>query len=143
MAAARERHLKFAALVHRGMTATDAARECGYKAPDKAGWRLSKDVHVCNEITRLRGEMIEKAHEVTTKSILGADEILEKLSEIANDDEIPAAAKIPALKLLGSHNRLWIERTEITETSVSESVKKGADEDLRHLKLVKSGGPVV
>ena len=142
MAAWRERYLKFAALIHRGMTGIEAARECGYKCPAQAGNRLLKNVHVCAEITRLRAEMVDKAHDVTTNAVLSAGEVLQKLTEIADDSEISAQVKIPALKLLGSHHRLFVERVEHTETKVATSVKKCADDDLaeekaRHLNAVK------
>ncbi len=143
MAAWTERHLKFAALIHKGMTATEAARECGYKCPAQAGNRLLKNVQVCEEIARLRAEMVDKAHDVTTNAVLSADEVLQRLSEIADNAEIPAHVQIPALKLLGSHHRLFIERIETTETKVATSVKKCADDDLaeerkaQHVKGVK------
>ena len=57
MNAAHTRRLKFASLMHLGMTATKAASQCGYKDPEKAGWRLSKDVRVCQEIARLQANL--------------------------------------------------------------------------------------
>lgn len=135
MNAAEARRKKFAALIHRGLTATKAARECGYKNPQQAGWRLSKNVEVCNEIARLQAQTEQKLGERAVEAALTADEILAELARIVRDPEAKMADKLRAIQLAGSNLAMWIEKHDVTTTSVEKSVQQATEGRIVKLKL--------
>src|SRR5690606_1128607 len=59
-------------LLRHGMNQTEASRRMGYQAPEKHGWRMSKDVQIQAAV-----------RERLDESAMQADEVLFHLSEIA------------------------------------------------------------
>lgn len=95
------------AMVSRGKSQTDAAREAGYggKRPDCAANRLMK--------TPIVRAAYEQRREQAAKAA-GVDgiRILHELAIIGFDRKVGKATRLKSLELLGKNQRLWVEKHE-------------------------------
>ena len=97
-----------------GMSQTDAYRASGYKGKDpavRAGGISSKQ-----EFKDYCAELRNKETDARIASkVFTYDQILEKIQELINDDDLSNRDKISALKLLGSAKTIaaWKEVSEV------------------------------
>jgi phage terminase small subunit len=117
---------KFAELVFSGVSATQAAKDCGYseKTAYSAGSRLLKNVEVREYLTTLAAE-----HKNT--SVMNYDEILAEVQKLINEPLTTARDKLAAIKLLGSAKTIgaWKEISEVTQKGQYESWLKEMEEE--------------
>jgi len=127
---------KFAVLVHSGMKPTEAAITCGYseKSAVNQGSRLMKDDYVKLQIAALAADLSGKLQEVAVERLMSADEVLDRLANIARSEDVADQNKIAALRLLGLNHKLFTERVEQTTTTVEEGVKARTDARLELLR---------
>lgn len=116
-----EQYRQFAIHYVRCRNAKKAAIEAGFdadKAEDIGRWLLKID-HV-KDLIKEREEELKNA-ELAVKRQCGPTYVMKKLREIADNEENPAAARVNALKLLGSLAGMW--DTQETGKSATPTIK--------------------
>lgn len=91
--------------------ASEAARRAGYKQRNE-GHRLLTNADI-------QAHIKERLTEIT----MGADEVLQRLANIARFDPECSRDALKALELVGKHHRLFVDRHEVEAThTVSDDV---------------------
>lgn len=114
------RYRQFAAkYIKNGYNGLQTVLDCGFTDnPDSAkviASRLLTYVYVDNEITKLQA-----------KAKMDADEVLERLTEVARSKvEFKGSDVVKAAELLGKGHKLFVDKVETTDTSVSDGVAQG------------------
>lgn len=102
----------------------DAARIAGYASPENYGYRLMRNPKI-REALRARNMELDSAfNEERRDAIMGRDEILRELTNIARSQSTATSDKIKTLDLLGKAIGLWVIKHEVTTITYEDRVKE-------------------
>lgn len=124
----KDKHRSFVDFYLQCQNATEAARRAGYKCPEDSGYDLYK---------KLGPVIKEKMEAISNERILTAEQILEKLSDIAMGREKDAFGldtsnqdKLKALELLGKNRVLFTDKQKVeTELEINVSLTDDSESD--------------
>lgn len=95
------RHEKFAQALAKGMTATDAYAEAGYKGDRTAASRLSTNVNVGHRVAEIKNRVAEKAEWTAADRLCALKTIFDSHAE--KDARVAISAIAEANKMQGSY----------------------------------------
>ena len=95
------RHEKFAQALAKGMTATDAYAEAGYKGDRTAASRLSTNVNVSRRVDEIKNRVAEKAEWTAADRLMSLKAIHD--ASLSDDRRTAIAAISEANKMQGSY----------------------------------------
>jgi len=102
----------------------DAARIAGYSTPESYAHRLMRNPKI-REALKARNMDIDSAfNEELRAVIMGRDEILQELTNVARGAETATGDKLKALDLLGKAIGLWIIKHEVTTISYEDRLRE-------------------
>lgn len=116
--------------------AGDAARIAGYATPQNYGYRLMRNPKIREALAERNKELDSAFNEARRDIIMGRDEILKELTNVARSEETSTSDKLKALDLLGKAIGLWITKHEITTITYEERLKQMLDQEAAEVAVM-------
>jgi phage terminase small subunit len=126
------RHEKFAQLLTKGHSATDAYSLAGYKGDRTAASRLSTNVNIQKRVEELKGKVAQKA-EITIESLAGELEEARTIAIAEKQSSAAVSATMGKAKLFG----LGVEKRHVSGTIQVINITAKQLEALTDDELVK------
>ena len=102
----------------------DAARIAGYATPENYAYRLMRNPKIREALKARNMELDSAFNEDRRVAIMGRDEILRELTNVARGSDTATSDKLKALDLLGKAIGLWVIKHEVTTISYEDRVKE-------------------